>query len=191
MVGDGRRTAVPYTPTLLDAPHPLRHRAGNKVRVRMSEVLPRRAAAAPAALPARPYRLDASAGHLLRRSHQRYQSLFQERAAGLGLTGPQFAALLRLAEAGRATQNQLGRLAAMDSATVQGVVRRLTARGLVRCQGDPMDRRTRVLTVTEAGLELLRDAQEAGRRANEALMSPLTDSERAQLLALLQRLSAG
>lgn len=148
----------------------------------------------PARLPAaaaRPYHLDASAGHLLRRSHQRYQALFGECAAGLCLTGPQFAALLRLAEVGRATQNQLGRLAAMDSATVQGVVRRLTARGLVRTGNDPLDRRLLVLTVTEAGVALLAAAQEAGRRANETLMAPLTPAERGQLLALLSRLSVG
>lgn len=141
--------------------------------------------------PSRPYRLDASAGHLLRRSHQRYQSLFCECASGLGLTGPQFAALLRLAEIGCATQNQLGRLAAMDSATVQGVVRRLIARGLVRTGNDPLDRRLRVLTVTEDGVALLAAAQEAGRRANDALLAPLSAPERAQLLALLARLSDG
>lgn len=157
----------------------------------MREVRSETASAAPVARAAPPYCLDASAGHLLRRSHQRYQSLFGECAAGLGLTGPQFAALLRLAEVGRATQNQLGRLAAMDSATVQGVVRRLTARGLVRIGTDPLDRRMRVLAVTEAGLALLAAAQEAGRRANETLMAPLTAAERAQFLALLTRLSEG
>lgn len=137
------------------------------------------------------YRLDASAGHLLRRAHQRYQSMFQECAAGLGLTGPQFATLVRLSELGRATQNHLGRLAAMDSATVQGVVRRLIDRGLIRTAADPMDRRMRVLTITPEGEALLREAQAAGQRANEALMAALTPDERATLLALLQRLSDG
>ncbi|WP_424811623.1 MarR family winged helix-turn-helix transcriptional regulator [Roseococcus sp. YIM B11640] len=135
------------------------------------------------------YRLDASAGHLLRQAHQRYQSMFQECAAGLGLTGPQFATLVRLSETGRATQNHLGRLAAMDSATVQGVVRRLIDRGLVRTAADPMDRRTRVLTITEEGQVLLRTAQDAGIRANEALMAPLSPEERASLIILLKRIS--
>ena len=137
------------------------------------------------------YRLDASAGHLLRRAHQRYQSMFQECAAGLGLTGPQFAALVRLSEIGRTTQNHLGRLAAMDSATVQGVVRRLVDRGLVRSDADPMDRRMRVLTITPEGEVLLAEAELAGERANEALMAALSPEERATLLALLQRLSDG
>lgn len=137
------------------------------------------------------YSLDASAGHMLRRAHQRYQSMFQECASGLGLTGPQFAALLRLSEMGRVTQNHLGRLAAMDSATVQGVVRRLAARGLVQAEADPQDRRIRILTITEVGAELLRAAQEAGRRANDSILSPLSAAERRQLLAMLRRVAGG
>lgn len=137
------------------------------------------------------YSLDASAGHMLRRAHQRYQSMFQECAAGLGLTGPQFAALLRLSEMGRVTQNHLGRLAAMDSATVQGVVRRLVDRGLVQAEADPQDRRIRILTITEAGAELLRAAQKAGRRANDSVLAPLTAAERRQLLAMLRRVAEG
>jgi DNA-binding MarR family transcriptional regulator len=135
------------------------------------------------------YALDSSAGHMLRRAHQRYQSVFQDCAAGLGLTGPQFAALLRIAERGRVTQNLLGRLAAMDSATVQGVVRRLEARGLVQGASDPLDRRTRVLTITADGAQVLQAAEEAGRRANEALLAPLSSADRRQLLGLLQRLA--
>lgn len=163
------------------APHAGRSRAAPRDPGRAPDAPPPASAAA--------YRLDASAGHLLRRAHQRYQATFLDAAGGLGLTGPQFAALLRLEEMGQATQNHLGRLAAMDSATVQGVVRRLCARDLVRSAGNPLDRRTRVLTLTEAGHALLREAQEAGRRANEALLDPLSAAERAQLLALLQRLT--
>ena len=43
----------------------------------------------------------------------------------------------------------------MDPATIQGVVRRLTARGLIRRGRDPMDRRTAVLEPTEAGVALI------------------------------------
>ena len=137
------------------------------------------------------YSLDASAGHMLRRAHQRYQSMFQECASGLCLTGPQFAALLRLSEMGRVTQNHLGRLAAMDSATVQGVVRRLLDRGLVHATADPQDRRIRILTITAEGAALLRAAQEAGRRANESVLAPLSPAERQDLLAMLRRVAAG
>lgn len=145
---------------------------------------------APRVIPSRSgYCLDASAGHLLRLAHQRYQSIFQERAAGLGLTGPQFATLLRLSQMGRATQNHLGRLAGMDSATIQGVVRRLIARGFMRTANDPLDRRMRVLTITTEGEAVVREGQQAGTEANDALMAPLSEPERAQLVNLLRRLS--
>lgn len=135
------------------------------------------------------YCLDASAGHLLRLAHQRYQAIFQERATGLGLTGPQFATLLRLSQLGRATQNHLGRLAGMDSATIQGVVRRLIARGFMRTASDPLDRRMRVLTMTPEGDAVVRGGQQAGMQANDALMAPLSERERVQLISLLRRLS--
>ena len=135
------------------------------------------------------YSLDGSAGHLLRRAAQRHQALFQEHVAGLGLTGPQFAALTRLADMRRATQNRLGRLVAMDPATIQGVMKRLTARGLVRTDKDPLDRRTVVLVITPAGDAAVREARVAGNAANGELMRDLDDAERSQLLALLRRMA--
>lgn len=162
----------------------------------MSEILEpaspvaRRTRGRPAAA-APEYCLDASAGHLLRLAHQRYQAIFQDRAQGLGLTGPQFATLVRLAQMGRATQNHLGRLAGMDSATIQGVVRRLIMRGFMRTASDPMDRRLRVLTITPEGEAVVREGQQAGMRANDALMAQLSGHERAQLVSLLRRLSPG
>lgn len=149
----------------------------------------RRAGLSGANAAAADYSLDASAGHLLRLAHQRYQAIFQERASGLGLTGPQFATLLRLCQLGRATQNHLGRLAGMDSATIQGVVRRLIARGFMRTASDPLDRRMRVLTMTPEGEAVVREGQQAGTQANDALMVSLSERERVQLISLLRRLS--
>ncbi len=135
------------------------------------------------------YPLDASPGHLLRRALQRHQALFQENAAGLGLTGPQFAALTKLAELRRITQNRLGRMVAMDSATIQGVARRLVLRGLVRTEADPLDRRSVVLVITPEGERVVADARLAGMRANQELMAPLEAQERAMLVGLLRRLT--
>ncbi len=135
------------------------------------------------------YRLDVSTGHMLRRALQRHQALFQESAAGIGLTPPQFAALTKLAELGRVTQNRLGRLVAMDPATAQGVMKRLALRGLLRTEKDPMDRRTVVLAITPDGEALVARARLAGQRANHALMADLTAAEQAMLLSLLRRIT--
>ncbi len=128
-------------------------------------------------------------GFLLRRAHQRHVSLFLEIAGHHGLTPTQFAALFKAVELGRVTQNLLGRLTAMDPATVQGVVRRLTARGLLRRDHDPMDRRTAVLTPTEAGIALINRTVACAQRSHDAALAPLNAPEQTQLLALLRKLA--
>ena len=133
--------------------------------------------------------LEQHVGFLLRRAHQRHVALFLEVAGERGLTPTQFAALFKAVELGRVTQNLLGRLVAMDPATIQGVVRRLTARGLLRRADDPMDRRTAVLTPTEAGIALIDQAVACAQRSHDAALAPLSVDERAQLVALLRKLA--
>jgi DNA-binding MarR family transcriptional regulator len=138
---------------------------------------------------AAPYRLEDSVGHLLRRAHQRHVALFQGTGPGAPLTPTQFAVLVKLAELGQASQNRLGRLVAMDPATIQGVVQRLMARDLLRSERDPADRRAVLLRSTGAGLAAVAAAEVQARRANEAVLEPLAPEERAALLALLRRVA--
>jgi DNA-binding MarR family transcriptional regulator len=127
-------------------------------------------------------------GFLLRRAHQRHVAIFTADMARAELTPTQFTALLKTVELGRITQNHLGRLAAMDPATIQGVVRRLIAHGLMRRGRDPMDRRTAVLEPTEAGVALIARVVACARRAHEAALAPLTPEERVQFLTLLRKM---
>lgn len=135
------------------------------------------------------YSLDESVGHLLRRAHQRHAALFLALGGPGSLTPTQFATLVKLAQSGRITQNRLGRLVALDSATIKGVVQRLRDRGLIAATTDPMDRRTAVLTLTEDGKATLAEARAQGLRARDALLGPLDPGERLALVALLRRLS--
>jgi DNA-binding MarR family transcriptional regulator len=135
------------------------------------------------------YVVEDQVGFLLRRAHQRHTALFQEGMGAAELTPTQFTALIKTVELGRVTQNHLGRLTAMDPATVQGVVRRLIARGLVRRMPDPADRRAAVLTPTEQGIALARRAVACARRITEATLHPLDAEERRRLLALLRKLA--
>src|SRR5215471_8405499 len=81
------------------------------------------AAGAPEPTPG--YRLEDQVGHLMRRAHQRHTAIFQEGLGDCDLTPTQFAALVKIKELGKVTQNLLGRHTAMDPATIQGVVQRL------------------------------------------------------------------
>lgn len=134
------------------------------------------------------YRLDAQVGFLLRKAHQRHTAIFAQNIP-LGLTPTQFSALAKLAEAGPCSQNHLGRLIAIDVATIKGVIDRLKKRGLVAADIDPDDRRRTLLTLTADAAEMIATLHEAGQRITEKTLQPLSGMERRQLLALLEKMS--
>ena len=115
-------------------------------------------------------------------------AIFTHAVARSELTPTQFTALLKTVQLGHCTQNLLGRHAAMDPATIQGVVRRLIARGLIRRGRDPLDRRTAVLEPTEAGIALIASVVASARAAHEAALAPLSPEERDHFLALLRKI---
>ncbi len=134
------------------------------------------------------YRLEDQVGHVLRRAHQRHTAIFQDGMDELQLTPTQFAALAKISDVGDVSQNQLGRLTAMDPATIQGVIQRLEARKLIGRQPDPKDRRCTLLNLTVEGRALLADAVARARRITEATLAPLPPAERQTFLALLRKL---
>ena len=135
------------------------------------------------------YDVTEQVGFLLRRANQRHAAIFQERMAAWELTPTQFTALVRVVEFGRLTQNRLGRLTAMDPATIQGVVRRLADRALIERLPDPQDRRTRVLAATSAGLDMAAAAVQAARNVTQATLAPMPAPERQHFLRLLAQVA--
>ena len=69
--------------------------------------------------------LDDQVGFVLRQAQQRHTTIFAAEMIE-GLTPTQWAALAKLREVGACSQNHLGRLTAMDAATIKGVIDRLT-----------------------------------------------------------------
>lgn len=135
-----------------------------------------------------PYVLDDQVGFLLRRAWQRHSTIFNARI-GADLTSQQFAVIAKLAEVGDQSQNQLGRLVAMDAATIKGVVARLAARGHVATRVDPEDRRRLSVSLTSEGAALAAKTLPAAREITRETLAPLTGSERKTLLRLLARIS--
>ena len=135
-----------------------------------------------------PYILDDQVGFILRLASQRHTAIFAARMVS-GLTPTQFAALARLAEVGATSQNRLGRLIAIDVATIKGVVDRLRKRGFIAALADPRDRRRVMLDLTDEGRRVVAEAVEAGRQITEATLAPLDPEERERLVALLLKLA--
>ena len=133
------------------------------------------------------YVLDEQIGFLLRQVWQRHATIFA-REIGINLTSPQWAALSKLAETGPCSQNQLGRLTAMDVATIKGVIDRLTARGLTETSPDPEDGRRLVVSLTRGGQQLVEKAAPNALAISRETLAPLDAKEREMLVALLSKL---
>lgn len=132
------------------------------------------------------YQLAEQAGFNLRRANQRHVAIFARRVEGL--TPTQFAALARLHERGPLSQNLLGRLTAMDSATIKGVVERLKAKGLAVVKPDASDQRLRLVELTREGRLAFERALPQALAARRETLAPLTDEEIRRFEALLLRL---
>ena len=135
------------------------------------------------------YVLEDQVGHLLRKAHQRATSIFLETIGDSSITPTQFAALVRLYQHGEQAQTQLGRLTAMDPATILGVIRRLTERSLTRTRPDPRDRRRSLVALTPAGRELAGRLISNGTTVSAVTLAPLAPAEREAFLRLLARLT--
>ena len=101
----------------------------------------------------------------------------------------QLAALAKLAERGPMSQNQLGRVTAMDAATIKGVVGRLVTRRLVTTVPSEEDRRRLVVDLTPEGRALFAELGARGGEATERTLAPLSAGERERFLDMLRRLT--
>jgi DNA-binding MarR family transcriptional regulator len=133
------------------------------------------------------YVLDDQIGFILRQVSQRHAMIFA-RDIGADLTSTQWAALSKLAEVGPCSQNQLGRLTAMDVATIKGVIDRLTARGITETSSDPEDGRRLRVSLTRAGQQLAEKVAANAIAITKETLAPLDARERELLVALLEKL---
>lgn len=130
--------------------------------------------------------IDDLPGHYIRRLHQISVGVFLQELADLGITPVQYAALQTVANQPGIDQRTLARLIALDASTTGGVVDRLEQRGALERRTAPADRRARQLWLTEAGEQLLADAVPAMLSAQQLILAPLTDRQRADFMRLLR-----
>jgi DNA-binding MarR family transcriptional regulator len=127
-------------------------------------------------------------GYLLRTANQRHTAIFTSRMVG-SLTQTQFAALVVLYFEKPVPHNELGELICLDASTVKGVLDRLKDRGLIRAWTTVGDRRSRTVTVTAKGRQLVEKAIPHAQEITRQTLEPLSSSEQALFLSFLDRLS--
>ena len=118
----------------------------------------------------------------------RYRPLLAE----LGLTYPQYLAMLAFWERGVLTVGELCALLYLDTGTVSPLVKRLEAAGLVERRRSPDDERTVVVRLSEAGRALERKAERVPGAMAGCLLSDPGDyaSLKSTLSGLIARLES-
>ena len=104
----------------------------------------------------------------------------------LGLTYPQYIAMIVIWQRGSVTVSDLGTALALDSGTLSPLLKRLETRGLIRRERGVHDERTVWITSTGQGTELRARVQDIPERLACAI--DFTHDEFAQLLHLMSRI---
>ena len=132
--------------------------------------------------------LETLPGHCMRRLQQIAVAIFLQETEAYGVTPVQYAALRGVRKSRGIDQRTLARSIGLDTSTIAGVIDRLEARGLVVRSASPDDRRVRLLNLAGEGLALLDDIEPAMLRAQERILEPLTEGERAEFMRMTQLL---
>jgi DNA-binding MarR family transcriptional regulator len=130
--------------------------------------------------------LLAAPGYVARRLHQAYTAAWV-RLVDPVLTGPQFAVLTAVDAFPGAEQGSLASSVALDRSTMASIVRRLEERGLIERERPVEDGRKRLLYLTAAGVDVLRETYRRARDLDTLLMRGYDTAEQE---ALLERLTA-
>jgi MarR family transcriptional regulator, lower aerobic nicotinate degradation pathway regulator len=141
------------------------------------------------AVPDGPYAdMWARPGFLIRRLHQIHVGLFMEECAKFDMTPIQFGFLTVLNEEESLDQITLSAAVGIDRTSGADVIKRLQRRGLLTRVPSEVDRRAKLVQITDEGREVVKHMYPCMVRSQERFIEPLTVEEHHQLDALLSKL---
>jgi DNA-binding MarR family transcriptional regulator len=135
-----------------------------------------------------PPRLQSLPTWLAAQVAQRGQELVAESLAQAGVRRQHFTVLTSLSEQGHASQAELGRRLWIDRSDLHALLNELEQDGLITRVRDEQDRRRNVIALTEAGSSALVVLDRRVDAAQQELLEPLSQGERAELTRLLRKL---
>ncbi len=131
-------------------------------------------------------------GYLLKHAQLRLAELAEPLYAPLGVTGRQLALLTLFGDGPAQSQQDGAARLGVDRTTMVALVDELEAKGLVRREVAPGDRRKRLVTLTPEGERVRAAGAEVTRKAEALLLEPLSAEDAGRLRAALdQVVSAG
>jgi DNA-binding MarR family transcriptional regulator len=118
-------------------------------------------------------------------------TVFQHFNATVGkdqISAPQFGTLLLIEANPGISQSAVAEALRFDRSTLVQIIDRLEGRGYVVRKVSAQDRRSHALELTDAGVAALKELKETALAHEAQVATNLTDAERAELIALLQKL---
>src|ERR1700748_602940 len=124
-------------------------------------------------------------GFLVRRLHQIYVAIYFQNCERFGTTPVQSSVMQVLMAQPGMDQIALAQEIGIDRTTASSVLTRLEARGIVRREADPVDRRNKCAYLTPSGKAMLKEMQASIEAAHRELVKPLAPAAREQFLEQL------
>lgn len=132
--------------------------------------------------------LESLLGYNARRAALTIIEVFLERMSVYGLRPVDFSLLSLISHNAGITSRQLCSALGILPPNLVKLVADLDKRGLLQRKPHPTDGRAIGLHLTAEGRKLMREAEVTARELEDYVASPLTASERATLMALLQKI---
>jgi MarR family transcriptional regulator for hemolysin len=139
-------------------------------------------------LPREPQPLAANLGWLLSQASHVLKTELTAALEDLGVS-PRAHHVLKTAMGGEYTQTELARIVGVDKTTMVVTLDELEGAGLAERRPSATDRRARVVAVTKAGEDKVRQAEEIAARIQADVVEALPAAERQALYSGLRRLS--
>lgn len=130
-----------------------------------------------------------SCGTLIKQIHDELEKNANNAMRADDITIAQCSVLLALHEASeqQLTLKELERLLRVAQSTAAGIVSRLEQKGLAEGFASPEDKRIKTVRITSRGIECCKHAERNMQKAEDRLLSGLTETEREILLRLLRK----
>ncbi|MDD5169839.1 MAG: MarR family transcriptional regulator [Syntrophales bacterium] len=111
-----------------------------------------------------------------------------QKVALLNITPVQALVLAFLGDEDQVTSTELGRKTELDSATLTGILDRLAAAEIIERKGNPDDRRSILVHLTEKGRKMADESIKLIADANREFLSALTEEEKKELHRLIDKI---
>lgn len=132
---------------------------------------------------------ESSFGFLIQLLGRRIDRDMKERLAEIDVDVKVFSNLMMLSDRDGITQRELGRLLEFPEYFTSRTVDILVENGYVERRPDPNSRRSILVFLTHEGRKKAAELPRVVAGINQSYLSPLDEDERAQLVALLQKVS--